>query len=172
MAEGSDDFGGKPRRSWCRQGQHHLSLLAGLIYDAHGELITPSYAVKKGVRYRYYVSKSLVTGALKGRRGQRIPAAHIEALVMGQIRASLADPVVVLNAVKCCGLDAVGQKKLLDEAARHAASWQGLDAERLRAILRAVVTRVQFHSDRVDLTLDQTGVGLWLDAEDHPFRRR
>ena len=44
------------------KGNHHLSLLAGLIYDAHGELMTPSHAVKKGVRYRYYVSKSLVTG--------------------------------------------------------------------------------------------------------------
>jgi hypothetical protein len=42
-------------------GNHHVSLLAGLIYDAHGELMTPSHAVKKGVRYRYYVSKSLVT---------------------------------------------------------------------------------------------------------------
>ena len=44
------------------KGNHHLSLLAGLIYDAHGELMTPSHAVKKGVRYRYYVSKNLVTG--------------------------------------------------------------------------------------------------------------
>ena len=44
------------------KGDHHLSLLAGLIYDAHGGLMTPSHAVKKGVRYRYYVSKSLLTG--------------------------------------------------------------------------------------------------------------
>ena len=44
------------------KGNNHVSLLAGLIYDAHGELMTPSHAVKKGVRYRYYVSKSLVTG--------------------------------------------------------------------------------------------------------------
>jgi hypothetical protein len=39
------------------KGNRHLSLLAGLIYDAHGEPMTPSHAVKKGVRYRYYVSK-------------------------------------------------------------------------------------------------------------------
>ena len=44
------------------KGNRHLSLLAGLIYDAHGEPMTPSHAVKKGVRYRYYVSKSLLTG--------------------------------------------------------------------------------------------------------------
>ena len=150
------------------KGNNHVSLLAGLIYDAHGELMTPSHAVKKGVRYRYYVSKSLLTGGHNKatRRGQRIPASHIEALVTGRIRAWLADPVAVLNAVQCHGPDAVAQKRLLDEAARLAGSWQELDAEQLRAILRAVVTRVQVHSDRVDLTLDQMGVALWLNAKD------
>ncbi|MFZ2017077.1 MAG: hypothetical protein WAU90_00185, partial [Methyloceanibacter sp.] len=32
----------------------------------------------------------------------------------------------------------------------------------------AVVTGVQVHSDRVDVTLDQTGVALWLNGEDQP----
>ena len=74
----------------------------------------------------------------------------------------------MLNAVQCRGPDAVAQKRLLEEAARLAASWQELDAERLRAILRALVTKVQVHSDRVDVTLDQMGVALWLNAKDQP----
>ena len=147
-------------------GNRHVSLLAGLIHDAHGEPMTPSHAVKKGVRYRYYVSKSLLTGGAKAeRRGQRIPAAHIEALVTGRIRAWLADPVAVLNAVQCRRPDAVTQKTLLDEAARLAASWQDLDAERLRALLRAMVTKVQVHSDRVDVTLDQMGVASVAECQ-------
>ena len=52
------------------KGSRHLSLLAGLIYDAQGEPMTPSHAAKKGVRYRYYVSKSLLTGeTIRRRRG-------------------------------------------------------------------------------------------------------
>ena len=146
------------------KGNNHVSLLAGLIYDAHGEPMTPSHAVKKGVRYRYYVSKSLLTGGVKAeRRGQRIPASHIEALVTGQIRAWLADPVAVLNAVQCHGPDAVAQKRLLDEASRLAGSWKQLDGQ--RAILRAVVTGVQVHSDRVDVTLDQMGVALLAECQ-------
>ena len=47
-------------------GNHHVSLLAGFIYDADGELMTPSHAVKKGVRYRYYVSKSLFWATASG----------------------------------------------------------------------------------------------------------
>jgi site-specific DNA recombinase len=150
-------------------GNNHVSLLASLIHDAHGEPMTPTHAVKKGVRYRYYISKSLLTGGAKAeRRGQRIPAAQIEALVTDRIRTWLADPVAVLNAVQCCGSDAVAQKRLLDEAVRLAASWQELDAEHLRAILRAVATRVQVHSDRVDVMLDQIGVALWLNAKNQP----
>ena len=148
------------------KGSRQLSLLAGLIYDAHGEPMTPSHAVKKGIRYRYYVSKSLLTGSDKAaKRGQRIPAANIEALVTGRIRAWLADPVAVLNAVQCCRPDGVAQKTLLEEAARLAAGWQHLDAEHLRALLFAVVTKVQVHSDRIDVTLDQMGVALWLNAK-------
>jgi DNA invertase Pin-like site-specific DNA recombinase len=146
---------------------HQLSLLAGLISDAHGERMTPSHAVKKGVRYRYYVSKPLLMGGVKAEeKDQRIPASHIEALVAGRIRAWLADPIAVLNAVQCCRPDASVQRRFLDEAARLAASWQEFEAEWLRAILRAMVTRVQVYSDRVDVTLDQMGIALWLNAKD------
>lgn len=90
------------------KGNHHLSLLAGLV---RGELMTPSHAVKKGVRYRYYVSKSLVTEGVKAERtGQRIPAPHIEALVAARVYAWLADPVVVLNAVQWGELNAMSRR--------------------------------------------------------------
>ena len=154
-------------------GSHHVSLLAGLIYDAQGEALTPTHAVKKGVRYRYYVSKGLVTGGTDAaRRGQRIPAAHIEALVTGRIRTWLADPVAMLNAVQCCRPDAVAQKRLIGEAARLAATWQDLNAEQLRAIFRALLTRVQVHSDRVEVTLDNMGIPLWVDAKHQPQSAR
>src|SRR5262249_33371340 len=39
------------------------SLLAGLLVDARGERLTPTHAVKKGRRYRYYVSAALITEA-------------------------------------------------------------------------------------------------------------
>src|SRR5262249_13965602 len=37
------------------------SLLTGLLVDARGERLTPSHAVKKGRRYRYYISSALIT---------------------------------------------------------------------------------------------------------------
>ncbi|MEO7861334.1 MAG: recombinase family protein, partial [Nitrospirales bacterium] len=38
------------------------SLLAGMIFDETGQPLTPTHATKGGRRYRYYVSKSLITG--------------------------------------------------------------------------------------------------------------
>ncbi len=150
------------------KGSHQFSLLAGLLYDAHGEPMTPSHAVKKGVRYRYYVSKSLVTGGIKAEgKGQRIPAIQIETLVSDRVCGWLADPVAVLNAFAGSEPDVVAQKRLLSEAVQLAASWKTLDAERLRALLRTIVRRVQVHADRVEVTLDHMAVASWLNPTDH-----
>ncbi|MBV8922842.1 recombinase family protein, partial [Bradyrhizobium sp.] len=78
----------------------HPSLLAGLVFEASGERLTPSHAVKKGRRYRYYVSSSLVRGTRSDRsKGWRIPAGDLEDLVIGRLRDFLADPMAILDAV-------------------------------------------------------------------------
>ena len=63
------------------------SLLAGIVFDAGSEPMTPTRAVKKGTRYRYYISRRLITGpASDSSRGQRIPASNLEALVISRVR--------------------------------------------------------------------------------------
>src|SRR6202043_4154196 len=53
------------------------SLLAGLLFDGDGNRMTPSHAVKKGRRYRYYVSGSLITrDRTENAAALRIPAAE------------------------------------------------------------------------------------------------
>src|SRR5271167_1649255 len=55
----------------------HPSLLAGLLFDEKGERLTPTHAVKKGTRYRYYVSATLLTEAGRNRSsGRPIPAGN------------------------------------------------------------------------------------------------
>jgi site-specific DNA recombinase len=64
-----------------------------MVFDEVGERMTPTHAVKKGTRYRYYVSTSLVTGiGSKRSGGWRIPAGNLEGLVINRIRMFLADP--------------------------------------------------------------------------------
>ena len=82
------------------------ALLLGRIYDDRGNRMTPSYAVKNGVRYRYYVSAALVQGN-KADAGSvaRVAAQDMEERVVAALRAhgrlELADanPREALHAV-------------------------------------------------------------------------
>jgi DNA invertase Pin-like site-specific DNA recombinase len=63
------------------------ALLTGFLYDDHGNRMSPTYAVKKGVRYPFYVSTAL----LKGRKTQagsisRVSAADIETATVTMLR--------------------------------------------------------------------------------------
>ena len=66
------------------------ALLTGCIVDDRGNVMSPSHATKKGVRYRYYVSTALVQGR-KGEAGSlaRVPAQQVEALVLDALRERL-----------------------------------------------------------------------------------
>ncbi len=56
-------------------------LLTGLIHDDAGDPLSPTYAIKKGRRYRYYVSKRLVHSPDPHGDGWRVPAKELEEVV-------------------------------------------------------------------------------------------
>ena len=66
------------------------ALLAGRIFDDRGNRMTPSHVRKGGVKYRYYLSSTLLQG-LAQRSGsiRRVPATDIEALVTRSVRDHL-----------------------------------------------------------------------------------
>ena len=128
------------------------SLLAGLAFDETGERLTPTHAVKKGTRYRYYVSRSLVIGAAKDRsKGRRIPAANLESLVITRLRAFLADQGAILDAIRNEHADGAGQKRLIGRGREIAEELGALAPDRIRAMLMALLSRVDIRSDRVEI---------------------
>src|SRR6267143_6396707 len=63
-----------------------------MLFDGDGNRMTPSHAVKKGTRYRYYVSRSLITkDRTEDAAGLRVPAAEIEQFVSSRVRQWLLD---------------------------------------------------------------------------------
>ena len=62
------------------------AILMGRIYDDRGNRMSPSFAARKGVRYRYYTSSALVQGR-KAEAGSvpRVSAAEVEALVLAEL---------------------------------------------------------------------------------------
>jgi site-specific DNA recombinase len=130
------------------------SLLAGLAFDETGERLTPTHAVKKGTRYRYYVSRSLIIGAAKDRsKGRRIPAANLESLVITRLRAFLADQGAILDAIRNEHADGAGQKRLIGRGREIAEELGALAPDQIRAMLIALLSRVDIRPDRVEITI-------------------
>ena len=143
------------------------SLLAGLAFDAAGERLTPTHAVKKGTRYRYYVSQALITGiAQSDPKGQRIPAANLEALVKNRLRELLVDPSAIVDAMQGLVRDAVDQRRLIARAGEYAARWAELERDELRQFLLATVPRIQVLVDRIEISLDPANLLRWLLGRD------
>ncbi|MGI9422093.1 MAG: recombinase family protein [Hyphomicrobiaceae bacterium] len=80
------------RRGRRERWQASDALLLGKLFDDQGNRMTPSYAIKKGVRYRYYVSSVLVQGR-KDEAGSvaRIAAKTIEGHIEKAIASRLSD---------------------------------------------------------------------------------
>src|SRR5205085_532110 len=95
------------------------SLLAGLLFDADGNRMTPTHAVKKGRRYRYYVSHPLITQARAGSPdGLRVPAPEIEQLVAKRLCQFLSEPDSILEIAEQQAFDA-GNAAAADRACRR-----------------------------------------------------
>jgi len=129
------------------------SLLAGLVYDDSGEHMSPTHANKKGTRYRYYVSQSLI----KRSRPQaseaacRVPVADLETLVEDRICALLCNEDALFNAAGSTTI--ASRKSLIENASDLARRWPALPASEKRAILHALVGRVDIRPETVEISV-------------------
>ena len=127
---------------WRRTKAAEPSLLAGLLVDARGERLTPSHAVKKGRRYRYYVSAALITDAGTDRaRGWRLAAREIEEAVIRILSDALTSPASLVERFGAAGMPSDQLRKLLGRAARLAAALGGSPGERAK-LVRELVEKV------------------------------
>jgi site-specific DNA recombinase len=69
------------------------ALLQGKLYDDRGNLMSPSFSTKNGVRYRFYVSSALLRGrkVAVGSVG-RIPSGEIESAVVAALKVHQPNP--------------------------------------------------------------------------------
>jgi site-specific DNA recombinase len=142
------------------------SLLAGLAFDETGERLTPSHAVKKGTRYRYYVSRSLIVGAAKDHsQGRRIPAGNLESLVINRLRTLLTDQGAILDTVLKEYPDGTHQKRLILRGRQIAEELPTLAPDQTRAVLMALLARVDLKPDRIEIKMRRRSLVELLHAQ-------
>jgi DNA invertase Pin-like site-specific DNA recombinase len=111
-------------------------------------------ALKAATRYRYYVSRSLITGAVKDHsKGRRIPAGNLESLVINRLRAFFADQGAILDAVSNEHPDGTNQKRLISRGRQIAEELPTMASDRIRVMLMALVARVDLKSDCVEIKM-------------------
>jgi hypothetical protein len=130
------------------------SLLAGMLFDSDGNRMTPSHAAKKGTRYRYYVSASLlIKDRTEASAARRIPAAEIEQLVGNRVQRWLLDPGTFYKSASTRLLDSSMQQRLVARAADIGKRWPELPMARKHAVLTALIERIEVSVDRIDIRL-------------------
>jgi site-specific DNA recombinase len=128
------------------------SPLAGKLFDEAGEGLTPSHAVKGKRRYRYYVSRSLITGtANQTETGWRIPAAEIERRVATAASMMLDDRTAIVSDIEQSDAGVSQIKATLDAASawssRLVSETEAADA------LGLPVDRVELRQDGIRLSI-------------------
>jgi site-specific DNA recombinase len=107
------------------------ALLVGRLYDDRGYRMTPSFAAKRGIRYRYYVSRTVMEGRsdLAGSM-TRVPAVDVEDAVIDALRqlASTVDPKRWSSLVSPQPREADRRIELSAIARRHGATPTGPSA--------------------------------------------
>jgi site-specific DNA recombinase len=126
--------------------------LMGKLFDEAGHRLTPTHAAKGGRRYRYYVSRALVTGTAEQAPGAwRLPAAQIEHLIASLAANFLSERSEIATALEGAGVQPADIPEALHRAERY--------RDRLRSelergdALKEMIDRVELSPDRLRVFL-------------------
>ena len=123
-----------------RPGVESGALLGGLIFDDRGNRMSPTYTVRRGNRYRYYISQAQLRGGEAGSR-PRIGADDVERLVVEELcRRQTRDGQVTDMAT-------------------------GVWSAEIRELVRSMVDRIVIHHDSVEITLKVKEMDDTIDGD-------
>jgi len=109
------------------------ALLAGVIFDDRGHRMSPTYTVRRGSRYRYYISQAQLRGGEPGSR-PRIGADEVEQLVV----------------------QALCRRRGRDDQMADGAS--GAWSADIRGLVRTAIDRIVVRHDGIEIALKSNAV--------------
>jgi hypothetical protein len=90
--------------------------LAGKLFTEKEQRLVPTYTIKRGSRYQYYVSRVRLNGAVKAKPGWRLPAGELERIVAAEVRKLLYDACAIASALHDSGIAPVQISSALQAA--------------------------------------------------------
>jgi site-specific DNA recombinase len=130
------------------------SLLTGLVEDEHGTRYTPSFTVRRGRRYRYYVSQLTVKNMASERMGpMRVPAQELESRVIEKLLAFLKSDAEVFDGLGLAEQGPAVASRLVTAAKQLATRLPSLALQELRDQLAFVLWRIVIGEDKIEIKI-------------------
>ena len=142
--------------------QHPLS---GILYDETGDRVTPSFANKAGVRYRYYVLMRLLHEGKKDSSGWRLPATRIEDVVLKELGLLLADQQRLHAVFDVGDLNIPALEKIASKAKLLSVDLLSDDHAEAHAVLQQVVDRIAIAPGLLTISLNRKKGAALLDVQ-------
>ncbi|MCG6115669.1 MAG: recombinase family protein [Mesorhizobium sp.] len=149
-----------PRKRAARTRADTPALLKGLLFGPDGAAFSPTHTRKGGRLYRYYVSQTVLKHGAGSCPVGRIPAGHIEAAVIDQLRAVFRQPEIVAGTWKAARAHV---DDITDAEARSALQqldplWDELFPAEQARIVALLVERVDIGTEGMNVRLRVDGL--------------
>jgi site-specific DNA recombinase len=150
-----------------RAREQSSSLLTGLIEDGEGNRFTPSFTIKRGRRYRYYVSKAVLQNPASQQAGPiRLPAHELESRLTERLQAFLRSDAEVFDELSATAESPAALHQLVAEAKKLAARLSSLPADDLRDLLTCILQRVIVQEDNIQVMIRKSDLRELLEHGD------
>ena len=150
-----------------RANAKESSPLVGLLVDDKGNRFTPSHAVKAGRRYRYYMDRTLLTGAGEANaKIRRIPAPEIESAVRSGLENFLSEPLRVVDIITEKA-SAAQTDLAIRQAHRLKQELANATPQNWRSLIRPFLMQIVLSENAVLLRLSRDGLRTVLSPTPH-----
>jgi hypothetical protein len=135
------------------------SLLKGLLFDDAGNRMSPSHAVKRGRRYRYYVSQAILQHR-KHEAGSviRVPAHEVEQIVTSHVDRLVTDPTRLIESLEMRPGDETLRQGIMRACRRYAYERNGAPSATSASLVRAALARVSLGESGIELVIARQGL--------------
>ena len=122
--------------------------------------MTPTHTRKRGRLYRYYVSTSELRNGASTCPIRRVPAAEVEAAVVGQIQALVQSPEIVVATWRAARqtIKTISERQVRDDLHRFEELWAELFPAEQARLVQLLVERVDVCPTGIDITLRTDGL--------------
>jgi site-specific DNA recombinase len=136
------------------------ALLKGLIFGPDGKAMAPSHTRRRGRLYRFYRTTTSLKLCHEACPIRSVPAGEVEAAVIGQLRALLRAPELVVPVWRTAWLgdEQIDEREVVEALQRLDPLWEQLFPAEQARIIQLLVERVTVRLDGLELRLRVDGL--------------